>query len=59
MPTGVIPLILLNKFMQQIDKNLGVNNRTINLLFVGIFFIDKFIRYLKAYSVKNMKMFLY
>ena len=58
--TGVIPLIILNKFMQHLfpevdeKKNnleLGVEIMgQLTLLFVGIFFIDKFIRYFKAYS---------
>jgi len=58
--TGVIPLIILNRFMQhlfpEVDERknnleLGVEIiGQLTLLFVGIFFIDKFVRYFKAYS---------
>ena len=58
--TGLIPLILLNRLMQNIfpEVNEEKNNielsveivSQITLLFVGVFFIDKFIRYFKSYS---------
>ena len=58
--TGVIPLIILNRLMQHLFPEVDEKKNNLELsveimgqltlLFVGIFFIDKFIRYFKAYS---------
>ena len=58
--TGIVPLLILNRTMQHlfpevddIKNNLELSVEILcqlTLLFVGIFFIDKFIRYFKAYS---------
>jgi hypothetical protein len=58
--TGLIPIIILNKSMQHIfpDTDDTKNNLELSveiigqltMLFVGIFFIDRMIRYFKVYS---------